>query len=211
MSQAIQDSYSQSLSVANNTRAPVAEIVPLTEAQIAARKEVEKFTEGKGAVAKTAQFALDTLSGYSGMGYRAGRMEEAMLAEKAAISDADFIKAATASAARKAATTVAVATTAVVAPSVLPVAFAGAVAARMVANNETAMAAIKGTAEAAKDYVAGAVNSLRSPQRDALVDTLPKGADGELTAQSQQVLKMVDQRMADAQVKTPDIPPEITR
>lgn len=146
------------------------------------------------------------------MGYNLGQRELAGLAEKASLSDSAAMKALVETGLRKTATTLAVAGTAVVAPAALPVGFAAVVATRMVANNETAMAAIKGTAEAAKDYVVNTVNNLRpSAQRDALVETLAKDANGALTPQSQQVLQMVDQRMADAQLKAPDIPPEIGR
>lgn len=202
MAQAIKDSFKQSLSAVNN-QAPVSEIVPLTDAQIAAKQRVAAFTEGKGAISRIATFTLDSLSGYAGMGYRAGRREEAALAEKAAASDYDFMAAATKSAGRKAATTVAVATAAVVAPAALPVGFAGLVATRMVANNETATAAIKGLAVDAKDYVAGAINTLRSPQRDAVAQALTKSADGTLSPQSQRVLELVDERMAKTQTEHP--------
>jgi hypothetical protein len=194
MSQAIRDSFNQSLSVVNH-KAAVAEIVPLTEAQIAAKQKVAEFTEGKSTVAVATRFVIDTAAGSSGVGYNFGQLELAKIAEKASVSDYAALKTMVETGLKKTATTLAVAGTAVVAPAALPVGFAGVVATRMVANNETATAAIKGLAVDAKDYVTGAVNGMRSPQRDALVETLPKSADGKLTPQSQKVLELVDERV----------------
>jgi hypothetical protein len=66
--QAIQQSFAQSLSTVNS-KVPVANIVPLTEAQIAARQKVAEFTEGKSATAVTALFIRDTAAGSIGLPY----------------------------------------------------------------------------------------------------------------------------------------------
>jgi hypothetical protein len=186
-----------------NTQAPVANFVPLTEAQIAAKQEVAKFTEGKSPVATTSRYALDTLSGYSGLGYNSGELERAMSAEKAAKSDYAFITGAAKRGVEKAATTVAVGLTAVNAPIVLPVAFVGTVATRMVMNNESASAAIKGTVTAVTDYARSFLSTAdaATTKPTTLMDTLPKTPDGSLTPQSERVLQLVNeqaQKQADA-------------
>lgn len=178
----------------NWNKSQVADYVPLTERQIAAKQKTEGFTKDNSSLGNAAHMAVETANGYFGAGYNMGHIEKSLLAEKGAISDYAHFTAGLKRGIEKTATTAGVVLTAVNAPIVLPAAFVGTVATRMVLNNEGASAAIKGTITTVTDYARSLLPTADAAINAKLMENLSRTPDGGLTPQGDRVLQLINER-----------------